>query len=125
MAQTAPEFFSKNMKWFALILLILLGLKSAQSCNRKTLLNMEKGVYIEQIDSLQTLHNRYYSESQDSIKKLNFELRLANEKVIAAQERVDAIERTVERIRANTTTNVVVKGAEEVKDTTEIKKENK
>jgi len=121
MATTPQQFFSKNLKWITLILLFLLALKTMQSCNRKTLLSMEKGDYIEQIDSLQNLYDNYYKESQDSIKKLNFQLELAQEKVNSANDRANAVENAVEKIKANTTTTVVVKGAEEVKDTTKNK----
>ena len=91
MATTPQEFFSKNMKWFALALLFLLMIKSVQSSNRKTLLNMGSKQYIEQIDSLKILYDNYYSDSQDSIKKLNFELKLANEQVNAANKRAEAV----------------------------------
>lgn len=120
---TPQEFFSKNLKWISLILLFLLIIKGMQSCNRKTLLNMEKGVYIEQIDSLQNLYDTYYSESQDSIKKLNFQLELAQEKVNSANDRVRAVENAVEKIKSNTTTTVVVKGVEEVIDSLKNEKE--
>ncbi|HPI81688.1 MAG TPA: hypothetical protein PK122_00445 [Candidatus Paceibacterota bacterium] len=119
MATTPQQFFSKNMKWFALALLFLLMIKSVQSCNRKALLNMGSKQYIEQIDSLKTLYNNYYSDSQDSIKKLNFELKLANEQVNAANKRAEAVQSAVEKVRSNTT--ITVKGAEEVKDTTKRK----
>jgi predicted PurR-regulated permease PerM len=119
MAITPQEFFSKNLKWITLILFFLFALKSMQSCNRKTLLNMGTSQYIQQIDSIQNEYDKYYTESQDSIKKLNFQIELANERVLSAQQQVESIERAVERIRSNTTTTVVVKGLEEVKDTLE------
>jgi hypothetical protein len=117
MATTPAQFFEKNMKWFALALLFLLLFKSTQSCNRKMKLNMSSGQYIEQIDSLKTLYNTYREDTQDSIKKLNFELKLASEHANAADQRANAVQSAVEKIKSNTTTTVVVKGAEEVKDT--------
>ena len=118
MATTPAQFFDKNMKWIALALLFLLTFKSIQSCNRNMRLNINSGTYIHQIDSLQNQYNVYYKESQDSIKKLNFELKLANEHAIEADKRANAVQSAVEKIKSNTTTTVVVKGAEEVKDTT-------
>ena len=133
MATTPEQFFSKNMKWIALVLFILLSFKTIQSCNRDTLLNIESSQYVEEIDSLKTAHNIevdslqdvydiYYDKSQDSIKELNYGLRLAGSQVTAANDKADAVENAVEKIRANTTTTVVFKGAEEVKDTTKIEK---
>jgi len=118
MAITPQQFFDKNIKWFALALLFLLAFKSVQSCNRKILLNTGSKQYIEQIDSLKNLQ----TESLDSIKKLNFELKLATERVKSADERATAVQSAVEKIKSNTTTTVVVKGAEEVKDTTKKRK---
>jgi competence protein ComGC len=117
MATTPEQFFSKNIKWFALGLLFLLIFSSIKSCNRKIQLNMGTKQYIEQIDSLKNLYSNYKEETQDSIKKLNFELRLATEKAQSANDRASAVQSAVEKIKSNTTTTVVVKGAEEVKDT--------
>lgn len=115
MAVTPQQFFSKNMKWIALALLFLLMFKSVQSCNRNMRLNITSGDYIHQIDSLKNMYNHYYEESQDSIKKLNFELRLATEHAKSADEKANAVQNAVERVRSNTT--ITVKGVEEVKDT--------
>lgn len=122
MATTPEQFFSKNLKWITLIFFVLFLVKSMQSCNRQTQLNMGSKVYIEQIDSLKNEYSVYKEVTQDSIKKLNFELRFAHEQVKAAEQRAASVQRAVEKLRSNTTTTVVVKGAEEVKDTTKIKK---
>ena len=122
MAQTPEQFFSKNLKWFFLIMLVLFTFKSIQSCNRKTIINMGSKQYIVQIDSLKKEYYNYKETTQDSIKKLNFELKLANEQVKAANERATAVQSAVEKLRANTTTTVVVRGVEEVKDTVYNKK---
>jgi hypothetical protein len=116
---TPQIFFERNCKWFALILLLLLGFKSMQSCNRNTKLKMGSAQYIEQIDSLKNIHNTYYKITQDSIKELNYELKLAKEQVHAANERADAVQTAVEKVRSNTT--ITVKGVEEVKDTNKNK----
>lgn len=121
MSTTPAQFFTKNIKWIALILLFLFLLKSVQSCNRNMKLNIIENEYIIEIDSLKTLYNDYYKVTQDSIKKLNFELQLANEHVKSANEKATAVQNAVEKIRANTTTTVVVKGAEEIKDTIRTK----
>ena len=60
MALTPQQFFSKNLKWIALIIFILFIFKTVQSCNRDMSLNMTKGEYIYQIDSLKTMYNTYY-----------------------------------------------------------------
>lgn len=115
---TPSSFFAKNMKWFALALLFLFLFKSVQSCNRNMQINMGSKKYIEQIDSLSKEYKEYKETTQDSIKKLNFELKLANEHANSANQRAEAVQSAVEKIKSNTTTTVVVKGAEEVKDTT-------
>lgn len=113
MAMTPKDFFSKNMKWIALGLFFLFMLKSIQSCNRGTLLDMDKKQYIHIIDSLTIKYDRYYKLSQDSIKELNFELRMANKNAESANDKANAVQNAVEKFKTNTT--IVVKG-EEVKD---------
>jgi len=122
MALTPEQFFSKNLKWITLILLFLFLFKSMQSCNRNTMLSMSQQQYIDIIDSLENKFNKLEKESQDSIKKLNFQLTLEKEKASSADKRAEAVQNAVEKTRYNTTTNIVVKGAEEVKDTTKKKK---
>jgi esterase/lipase len=114
MATTPTQFFTKNMKWFALALLFLFLFKSVQSCNRNMQINVGSKKYIEQIDSLSKEYKEYKETTQDSIKKLNFELKLANEQAEAAKERANAVQSAVEKVRSNTT--ITVKGAEEIKD---------
>jgi hypothetical protein len=121
MATTPKQFFSKNLKWFFLIVVILLVFKSVQGCNRNMGTSIKEKQYTHIIDSLDTRYNEYYSKTQDSIKKLNFELELANEQAKSADQRANAVQSAVEKIKSNTTTTVVVKGAEEVKDTTKNK----
>lgn len=113
MAVTPQQFFSKNLKWITLALFFLFAFKSVQSCNRNMRLNITSGQYI----TLKNMYNTYYKESQDSIKKLNFELRLASEHAKSADEKASAVQNAVEKMRTNTTTTVVVKGVEEIKDT--------
>jgi len=119
MATTPEQFFTKNMKWIALALVFLLVFSSIRSCNRKMQLSIGSKQYIEQIDSLKNLYSNCKETSQDSIKKLNFELQLAKEQVKSANDRATAVQSAVEKIKSNTT--ITVKGAEEVKDTSKKK----
>jgi len=73
---TPEQFFKKNLKWFLLILWLLFCFKTIQSCNRKMNLSMTSKKYIHIIDSLENKYNVLEKNSNDSIKKLNFELRL-------------------------------------------------
>jgi len=111
---TPEYFFTKNMKYFALALLLLFFLKTIQSCNRGMQLKIGAKEYVHTIDSLETRYNIYYKESEDSIKKLNFELKLSEQSVQSANDRASAVQSAVEKIKSNTT--VVVKGVEEVKN---------
>lgn len=121
MAITPQQFFQRSAKWFLLAFFLLFLFKSVQSCNRNMKLNITSGQYIHTIDSLENKYNVYYKESQDSIKELNFQLRLAIERVEAAENRANAIQDVAEKVRANTTTTVNVRGLEEVKDTSKKK----
>jgi len=112
---TPQQFFDKNLKWFTLVLFILLLFKSVQSCNRNTIKSMSEKQYVHQIDSLKKLHIDYREDAQDSIKRLNFELRLATEKTKSANEKATAVQNAVEKLKSNTT--ITVKGVEVVKDT--------
>jgi len=106
MAITPQQFFSKNMKWIVLILFILLLFKTIQSCNRETFLDISSKTYIVQIDSLKKQTQIYH----DSIKQLNFNLKIADRLTSAANERANAVQSTAEKIKANTT--ITVKGVE-------------
>jgi len=110
---TPEQFFTKNMKWIALALLFLLAFKTMQSCNRGMKLDMTNGTYIHQIDSLKKQYTDYREATQDSIRRLNFELQLANQHAKSSDEKAKAVQSAVEKIKSNTT--VVVKGVEEVK----------
>ena len=119
MAVTPSAFFEKNLKWFALVLLLLLLFKFMQGCNRNMGYSIKEKNYVHVIDSINTKYNSLKEESQDSIKKLNFELRLAKDRTNSANERASAVQSAVEKLRSNTT--VVIKGAEEIKDTNKNK----
>lgn len=109
---TPAQFFSKNLKWITLILGFLFLLKSIQSCNRGSALamNATKSSYV--IDSL----TNNCVILQDSIKELNFELKLANKDAKSANEKANAVVNAVSVSKTNTTTTVVVKGDGIVKE---------
>ncbi len=111
MAMTPQQFLDKNMKWFALIFLLLLGFKSVQSCNRNMKLNITSGQYIHQIDSLKRDNFILERECSDTIKKLNFELRLKDEQVKAAEKNANDVKNAVQSVKQNI--NLNIKGAEQ------------
>lgn len=110
---TPEQFFTKNMKWIALILLFLLLFKSIQSCNRNTMKSMSNKQYAYTIDSLNKKYNKLEKETTAEISQLKFEAKLQSEKAGAADQRASAVQSVAEKIRANTTVNI--RGAE--KDT--------
>ena len=112
MAITPQEFFSRNCKWFLLVFVILFLFKTMQSCNRNMKLNITSGQYIHMIDSLKKDYSKLEKESNTTINQLKFELKLANEKADASENKAKAVISVAEKIRANTTTTINVKGAE-------------
>jgi topoisomerase IA-like protein len=119
MAQTPAQFFEKNAKWFVLVFIALFLFKTTQSCNRGMKLNITSKDYIHTIDSLENKINIMDKEYNATIEELKFELRLAKEKESAAIEKANAVQSVAEKVRANTTTTVNVRGA--VSDTTKRK----
>ena len=109
---TPEEFIKKNLKWITLALLILFLLKSVQSCNRNTTLSIKEKDYTHTIDSLNTKYNVLEKESTATISQLQYELKLQEEKANSANQRAGAVQSVAEKIRANTTTTVNVRGAE-------------
>lgn len=103
------QFISKNLKWFTIGFMCLFLFKCGESCNRKMKITKNEKEYNHVVDSL----NNQILISSDSIKKLNFELVLLNDKVKSANEKVSAIQSAVEKIKTNTT--VVVKNNDENK----------
>lgn len=106
------NFFTKNLKWIALVLFLLLCFKSIQSCNRKMGSTITQKQYVYILDSLKKDYSNLEKEYNDTVKKINFELRLASEKAGEADKRATAVQSVAEKIRANTTTTVNVRGAE-------------
>jgi len=107
------QFFKKNLRYIALILLALFFVKSFQSCNRNmTIKKMDKEiVYLN--DSLNTMHGTekealvlQLRDCNNFNQKLEYEVKLANTEKDAANKRADAVQSTAEKIRDNTTIKI-------------------
>jgi ATP-dependent exoDNAse (exonuclease V) alpha subunit len=107
---TPEQFFTKNMRWIALCLFLLLCIKSIQSCNRNMSNNIAQKEYIHTIDSLNNKYNTLEKQTIETVSQLKFELKLQSEKAGEANKRADAVQSVAEKIKANTTVNV--RGAE-------------
>jgi|AntAceMinimDraft_18_1070375.scaffolds.fasta_scaffold04883_7 hypothetical protein len=129
------KWLKKNLKYVTIILLILFISKGIQSCNRKMSLRIqEKNLTIEKDSLINIKDNIIMSKDLiiDSLKEESItkdfinkdlinELKIAGVRVDEAQRRADAVQRTAERVKTNTTTTIEIKGAEEVKkDTNKI-----
>ena len=124
------RWLKRNLKYITLILLALLIIGRIQSCNRKmgsrireNNLSAECDSIVQQkndiigskdlvIDSLRTIIITRDYEIMD----LEKDLEIAGIKVNAAERRADAVQRTAEAVKANTT--IEIKGAE--RDTTNV-----
>ncbi|HPI81810.1 MAG TPA: hypothetical protein PK122_01055 [Candidatus Paceibacterota bacterium] len=118
------KWLKKNLKWITLALVFLFFIKSFQSCNRKATIRIQNKNLSEQCDSLLQIKDQIIKEKNfiiDSldneiltreflIKDLTTDLKIAGIKVDEAQRRAEAVQRTAERIRTNTT--IEIKGAE-------------
>lgn len=122
------KWLKKNLRYVSLVLLALFLLKNIQSCNRKMALKVVERNLTEECDSITTEKNNIILEKDliiDSleneiitkdfmIKDLTSDLKVAGVRVDAAERRADAVQKTAESIKANTT--IEVKGVE--RDTT-------
>ena len=106
-------FFKKNLRYIALILLTLFFIKSFQSCNRKMEVSKLEKEIVYLNDSLNTMHGSEKSlllqenlELKDSIKDLNYQVKLAEAERDAANKRADAVQSTASKIRENTTIKI-------------------
>jgi hypothetical protein len=123
------DWIKKNLKYITIVFIALFLMKNFQSCNRKMALRVVETNLTEERDSLLNMKNVIISEKNlviDSleaeiltkeflIKDLYNDLEIAGVKVDEAQRRADAVQRTAEKVKSNTT--IQVKGVE--KDTTE------
>lgn len=119
-------FFKKNLRYITIGLVALFFIKSFQSCSRNMKVSiLEKEiVYIQ--DSLSNMYgvekNNLVLELQkanDSIRELNYLIKLAETEKLAAEKRADAVQNTAERVRRNTTIKIENKNSE--KDTISVK----
>ena len=114
------EFFKKNLRYVALILLALFFLKSFQSCNRKmTISRMDKEI-VHLNDSLNMMYGTEKEalmielrDCKDLNQKLEYDVKLAESERDAANKRADAVQSTAERIRDNTTITIENKSEED------------
>jgi len=106
-------FFSKNLKYIALILFALFLIKTTQSCNRgmankkmvkenayivdslNVIIDTDKGTYILQLE-----------KCNDKVQELEYEVKLANSERDAANRRATAVQSTAEKIRENTSITI-------------------
>ena len=123
------DWLKKNLRYITLVLLALFFIKTFQSCNRKMALRVVETNLTEERDSLLNMKDIIISEKDFVIDSLEAEiltkeflirdlyndLEIAGVKVDEAQRRADAVQRTAERIKQNTT--IEVHGVE--RDTTE------
>ena len=124
------RWLRRNLKYITLILLALLLMSRIQSCNRKMGTRIKEKAMTEECDSLinvmdQKINNLYVEiESLKTeiitrdyeIMDLEKDLEIAGIKVNAAERRADAVQKTAEAVKANTT--IEIKGAE--RDTTNV-----
>lgn len=126
------KWLRKNLKYITIILLALFLAKNIQSCNRKMSIRILEKNLTTECDSLLDSKNQVISSQSfeiDSlkseiitrdymIKDLTTDLKIAGIRVDEAQRRADAVQRTAEKVKSNTT--IEIKGAEQ--DTSKIKK---
>jgi len=125
------KWLKRNLKYITLILLVLFIISKIQSCNnnmgsRVTEKNLvierdsllyEKDIIIHQKDLvIKDLREEIITKDYE-IKDLERDLEIAGIKVNAAERRADAVQRTAERVKSNTT--IEIKGAE--RDTSKIR----
>lgn len=103
---TPQLFFSKNCKYFAMAFLALFLFKTMQSCNRANQITTIEQKYDTIVASLRQQNTLLL----DSVKSLQFTLSMAQQQVKSAEEKVTAVQNTVDKIKTNTT--ITVKGAE-------------
>lgn len=126
------KWLKKNLRYITIILLALFLVKNVQSCNRKMTIRTQERNLTSNCDSLLSLKKEiiYSKDLQiDSLEKeiltkdfiiidLTNELKIAGVKVDAADRRADAVQRTAEKVKSNTT--IEIRGAEQ--DTAKINK---
>ena len=120
---TPEQFFSKNMKWFALAFFILFLFKSTQSCNRKMGTSIKEKETTHIIDSLENHINLSDKVLGDSIKTLNFQLEIEKTKASASKKEAgnyQSLARDIANKKIINTTNV--RYEQEKNDSIKLKK---
>ena len=119
-------FFSKNLKYITYILLFLLFIKYVQGCNRNMYIRKIEKENTHLVDSMTSLRESEKAQllmelqlAKDSIKELNYEVKLAQTRAKEAERRAAAVQRTAERVRRNTTIKIENKSD---KDTVSVQK---
>ena len=124
------KWLKKNLKYVTIIFITLFLIKTTQSCNRKISLRIVEKNMTEEMDSLLMIKDQTIMEKAliiDSledhtvildyyIKDLENDLEIAGVRVNAAERRADAVQRTAERVKTNTT--IEIRGFE--RDTSKI-----
>lgn len=124
------DWLKKNLKYITILFMILFFVKTFQSCNRKMSLRIVEKNLTTECDSIVNEKNEIISSKNliiDSLKQevitrdfiikdLSNDLEIAGVRVDAAERRADAVQRTAERIKTNTT--IEVKGVEREKSDT-------
>ena len=122
------KWLKRNLKYIVIVLIGILVISKIQSCNRKMSNRIAEKNLVENRDSLLHEKNLIIGKKDlaiDSLKTViitrNYEildlerdLEIAGIKVNAAERRADAVQRTAEKVKSNTT--IQIKGAE--RDTT-------
>jgi len=107
------DFLKKNIRYVLILFIALFLLKSFQSCNRNmTIKKLNKEiVYLN--DSLTNTLSQTRGDllkkiqiANDSIKELNYEVKLAKTKEAYANDRANAVQSTASKIRENTTIKI-------------------
>jgi L-lactate utilization protein LutB len=119
------KWLIRNLKWFTLIFFALFIFKSTQSCNRRMSLKvMEKNLVTEhdsiikvRDQEIKTLKNEIMTRDY-MIKDLEKDLEIAGIRVSEADRRAEAVQKTAEKVRQNTT--IQIRGVE--RDTVKSKK---
>ena len=102
MAQTPQEFFTKNIKWFALAFFILFLFKCVQGCNRGMNTRAIESQNKHLVDSLQ----KTITELDDSIKTVNWKNKMLKSQAEFEKNKADAVQSVAEKMKSNTTVNV-------------------
>lgn len=107
------EFFKKYQRYIVIILIALFFIKSFQSCNRNMTVNKLNIEITHLSDSLNNMMNNetgllmiQLQEAKDSIKSLNYEVKLATFSAVEANKRANAVQSTAEKMRKNTTIKI-------------------